>query len=82
VPLGEWLLPVVTRELSAAGGCRVELSTLGLHAASTGAAAAVLGEVYAGTLALAVSAQLSTPSWPKVERRNCIGWPLSDRRVT
>jgi predicted NBD/HSP70 family sugar kinase len=53
VPLGEWLLPEVTRELGAAGGCRVELSTLGLHAASTGAAAAVLAEVYAGTLALA-----------------------------
>ena len=33
-------------------------------------------------LALAVSAQLSTPSWAKVERRNCIGWPLSDNRVT
>ncbi|WP_426566728.1 ROK family protein [Angustibacter sp. McL0619] len=52
VPLGPWLLPVVTRELDAVSSCRVELSTLGLHAASTGAAAAVLGDVYAGTLAL------------------------------
>ncbi|GAA4353545.1 ROK family transcriptional regulator [Angustibacter luteus] len=53
VPLGDWLLPVVDEQVAAVSSSRVALSTLGLHAASTGAAAAVLGEVYAGTLALA-----------------------------
>lgn len=52
VPLGPWLLPVVRREVAAMSAAQVELSTLGLHAASTGAAADVLGQVYAGTLAL------------------------------
>ena len=53
VPLGEWILPVVTDEVSRVSSTQVALSTLGLHAASTGAAAAVLADVYAGTLALA-----------------------------
>ncbi|GAB3592652.1 ROK family transcriptional regulator [Angustibacter peucedani] len=52
VPLGPWVLPVVRREVATVSAARVELSTLGLHAASTGAAADVLGDVYAGTLAL------------------------------
>lgn len=52
VPLGPWLLPVVREEVASISAARIELSTLGLHAASTGAAADVLGEVYAGTLAL------------------------------
>jgi len=59
VPLGPWVLPVVRRALDRRRGpgrtttpCRVALSTLGLHAASTGAATDVLGDVYAGTLAL------------------------------
>ncbi len=58
VPLGDWLVPAVEDALRTAvfapqdGGCRVALSRLGLHAASTGAAAAVLGEVFAGTVAL------------------------------
>ncbi len=52
VPLGEWLLPVVQHEVSLVSASTVALSTLGLHAASSGAAAGVLGEVYAGTLAL------------------------------
>ncbi len=58
VPLGPWLLPAVEEALRTtvfaprSGGCTVELSRLGLHAASTGAAAAVLSEVFAGTVAL------------------------------
>ncbi len=52
VPLGEWVLPVVTSRLAEVSGTRVELSTLGLHAASTGAAADVVGQVFAGSLAL------------------------------
>jgi len=59
VPLGPWVLPVVRRALDRRRGpgrtntpCRVVLSTLGLNAASTGAATDVLGDVYAGTLAL------------------------------
>jgi predicted NBD/HSP70 family sugar kinase len=59
VPLGPWVVPVVSRALDRGRGpgrtstpCRVALSTLGLHAASTGAATDVLGDVYAGTLAL------------------------------
>ncbi|HKG50214.1 MAG TPA: ROK family protein [Actinomycetales bacterium] len=59
VPLGPWVVPVVQRALDrgrgpgrATASCRVALSTLGLHAASTGAATDVLGDVYAGTLAL------------------------------
>jgi predicted NBD/HSP70 family sugar kinase len=59
VPLGPWVVPVVCRALDRGRGpgristaCRVALSSLGLHAASTGAATDVLGDVYAGTLAL------------------------------
>ena len=59
VPLGPWVVPVVRRTLDRGRGpgrtttpCRVALSTLGLHAASAGAATDVLGDVYAGTLAL------------------------------
>jgi predicted NBD/HSP70 family sugar kinase len=58
VPLGPWVVPVVRRALSRGRGpdrtpqCRLALSTLGLHAASTGAATDVLGDVYAGTLVL------------------------------
>jgi predicted NBD/HSP70 family sugar kinase len=56
LPLGPWLLPPVEEALR--GGvfsparCRVELSRLGLQAAATGAAAEVVGEVYAGRIAL------------------------------
>jgi hypothetical protein len=51
------VVPVVQRALDRRGPdrvapCRLELSTLGLNAASTGAATDVLGDVYAGTLAL------------------------------
>jgi predicted NBD/HSP70 family sugar kinase len=58
VPLGQWLLPTVqqsmTAEVLAAGArrCSVALSTLGLHAASAGAAADVLADVFTGTLAV------------------------------
>jgi predicted NBD/HSP70 family sugar kinase len=57
VPLGPWVVPVVRRALERRGPnrvapCRLALSTLGLNAASTGAATDVLGDVYAGTLAL------------------------------
>ena len=58
VPLGGWLVPVVEQALRTAvfapqaGGCAVALSRLGLHAASTGAAASVLAEVFAGNVAL------------------------------
>jgi predicted NBD/HSP70 family sugar kinase len=52
VPLGEQLLPVVSERLAQVSGTRVELSTLGLHAASTGAAADVLGQVFTGALPL------------------------------
>ncbi|HEX3005873.1 MAG TPA: ROK family transcriptional regulator [Angustibacter sp.] len=52
VPLGDRLLPVVRERLSGASRTDVALSTLGLHAASTGAAADVLGQVFTGALAL------------------------------
>jgi len=58
VPLGPWLLPAVEEALRTAvfapqmGGCTVALSRLGLHAASTGAASAVLAEAFGGTVAL------------------------------
>jgi predicted NBD/HSP70 family sugar kinase len=57
VPLGPWVVPVVQRALERRGPdrvatCRLALSTLGLNAASTGAATDVLRDVYAGTLAL------------------------------
>jgi predicted NBD/HSP70 family sugar kinase len=64
VPLGPWLLPVVEETLAdavlsapattgdARHGCRIELSRLGLQAAATGAAAEVVGEVYAGRIGL------------------------------
>lgn len=56
VPLGPWLLPGVRHTVShdvLAGSsrrCTVDLSTLGLHAASAGAAADVLADVFDGTL--------------------------------
>jgi len=58
VPLGPWLLPAVEHALAhdvfapAGGGCTVALSPLGLQAAAIGAAAEVLGQVYAGRLDL------------------------------
>jgi predicted NBD/HSP70 family sugar kinase len=54
VPLGPWLLPVVqqavTEQVLAADArrCSVALSSLGLHAASSGAAADVLADVFSG----------------------------------
>jgi predicted NBD/HSP70 family sugar kinase len=56
VPLGPWLLPTVQQAVSTevlAGRsrrCAVALSTLGLYAASTGAAADVLADVFRGAL--------------------------------
>lgn len=52
VPLGDRLLPVVRARLSEVSRTEVALSTLGLHAASTGAAADVLRQVFTGALAL------------------------------
>lgn len=58
VPLGEMLVPVVERALrrgltsADSRRCAVSLSTLGLHAASTGAAADVLAEVFDGTVSV------------------------------
>lgn len=58
VPLGRWLLPTVKQAMThevLAGEvrrCSVALSTLGLHAASAGAAADVLADVFTGTLAV------------------------------
>ncbi|UPK77007.1 ROK family transcriptional regulator [Nocardioidaceae bacterium SCSIO 66511] len=52
VPLGEWLLPRVRAaletEVFGSPECRAELSTLGLRAAATGAAAQSLDAVFAG----------------------------------
>ena len=51
VPLGEVLVPAVESALEESftgQGCAVVLSTLGLHAASVGAAVDALDEVYAG----------------------------------
>ncbi|MET0839333.1 MAG: ROK family protein [Marmoricola sp.] len=51
VPLGEVMVPAVEKALSASftgRGCAVALSTLGLHAASVGAAVDALDDVYAG----------------------------------
>ncbi|KQX66906.1 hypothetical protein ASD06_05555 [Angustibacter sp. Root456] len=53
VPLADQLLPQVRERVGAVSGTDLALSTLGLHAASTGAAADVLGQVFTGTLALA-----------------------------
>ena len=59
VPLGPLVVPVVERSLrrgllaADSRRCAVALSTLGLHAASTGAAADVLAEVFDGTVAVA-----------------------------
>jgi predicted NBD/HSP70 family sugar kinase len=56
VPLGPWLLPTVQRAVRRdvlaghARRCTVALSTLGLHAASAGAAADVLSDVFTGAL--------------------------------
>jgi predicted NBD/HSP70 family sugar kinase len=61
VPLGPWLLPVVQQAVQdevlagTSRRCSVALSTLGLHAASAGAAADVLADVFSGTLPLATS---------------------------
>ena len=55
VPLGDVLVPAVEAELDrgfTGNGCTVALSTLGLHAASVGAALDALDEVYAGRRAL------------------------------
>jgi len=58
VPLGRWLLPTVEQAMTCqvlageARRCSVALSTLGLHAASAGAAADVLADVFSGTLAI------------------------------
>ncbi|MCW2820835.1 MAG: hypothetical protein JWR64_630 [Marmoricola sp.] len=55
VPLGDVLVPAVEEALSGSftgNGCTVALSTLGLHAASVGAAVDALDEVYAGRRAL------------------------------
>ena len=57
VPLGEVLVPAVEEALAAGftgPGCTVALSTLGLHAASVGAALDALDDVYAGRRALPV----------------------------
>ncbi len=51
VPIGEALVPAVEEALAASftgRGCTVALSTLGLHAASVGAAVDALDDVYAG----------------------------------
>lgn len=51
VPIGEALIPPVEAALAASftgTGCTVALSTLGLHAASVGAAVDALDDVYAG----------------------------------
>lgn len=55
VPLGDVLVPEVEKALEATftgNGCTVALSTLGLHAASVGAAVDALDEVYAGRRSL------------------------------
>ncbi len=55
VPLGEVLVPAVEDALAAGftgSGCTVALSTLGLHAASVGAALDALDDVYAGRRSL------------------------------
>jgi predicted NBD/HSP70 family sugar kinase len=58
VPLGPWLLPVVQRALAdevlaaSSRRCTVVLSSLGLHAASLGAAADVLADVFSGEIAV------------------------------
>ncbi|MEO5653016.1 MAG: ROK family transcriptional regulator [Marmoricola sp.] len=57
VPLGEVLVPAVEAALAEAftgPGCVVALSTLGLHAASVGAAVDALDDIYAGRRALPV----------------------------
>ena len=50
-PLGPWLLPTIVRVLDrdvfAEGSCTIALSTLGVHAASTGAATEILDDIYA-----------------------------------
>jgi predicted NBD/HSP70 family sugar kinase len=55
VPLGEILAPAVEAALAegfTGPGCRVALSTLGLHAASVGAAVDALDDVFAGRRSL------------------------------
>lgn len=55
-PLGPWLLPRVQRALDedvfGRRGCRAVLSTLGLHAAATGAALEILDDVFDARLRL------------------------------
>jgi predicted NBD/HSP70 family sugar kinase len=56
VPLGDVLVPAVEEALAAGftgSGCTVSLSTLGLHAASTGAAVDALDDVFSGRRSLA-----------------------------
>ena len=56
VPLGEWLLPRVRTaletEVFGTPGCRAELSTLGLRAAATGAAAQSMQALFDGRVPL------------------------------
>jgi predicted NBD/HSP70 family sugar kinase len=55
VPLGDVLVPAVQQALAESftgPGCEVALSTLGLHAASVGAAVDALDDVYAGRRSL------------------------------
>jgi hypothetical protein len=54
VPLGRLLVPAVEEAVARGftGGCTVALSTLGLHAASVGAAVDALDDVYAGRRSL------------------------------
>lgn len=58
VPMGPWLLPACRAEIAAAvfapeaGGCRVELSALGLSAAARGGAAAMIHALDGGLLPL------------------------------
>jgi predicted NBD/HSP70 family sugar kinase len=60
VPLGRLLVPAVEEAIAAGftgAGCTVALSTLGLHAASVGAAVDALDDVYAGRRSLTPALQ-------------------------
>lgn len=67
VPLGPWLLPSCRREAVAtafapqAGGCRIELSSLGLSAAARGGATAMIHSLDAGLLPLPEPRVPTTP---------------------
>jgi predicted NBD/HSP70 family sugar kinase len=60
VPIGRWLIPAIERSLDAGllGGsgrrCAVALSTLGLRAASTGAAGDILSDLFSGAIPVPV----------------------------